>query len=70
MNLVPEQILKSMIFALLFCWTVVLAEEPDASCHKGWCVIREPVLRQLLAGIQKMAEQTNELRQLCGWQDK
>ena len=59
-----------MLFALLLFWTTATAQPPDVTCHKGWCLIREPALREVLDGLRRVTAHAYELQQLCGWKDK
>ena len=59
-----------LLFARLLASPAVLAAESDVNCHKGWCLVREPVLRELLAGTRRLVAHAEELRELCGWKDK
>ena len=59
-----------LLLALVLLAMPVQAAEPekrDVYCDKGWCAIRQDTLKALLEGTQKLADDTAQLRLLCGW---
>ena len=62
--------MRAMIAALLCSWTVAIAEDAEVSCNKGWCLIREPALREVLDGLKRTTAYAYQLQQLCGWKDR
>lgn len=45
-------------------------EERKVICHNGWCAVREAMLRELIVTQQKLITNVQQLRNLCGWEDK
>ena len=61
--------MKALALALALYCPLPLAQEPERiRCSDGWCVMSEPMLRQIVATIEQLTKHSQELRELCGWE--
>lgn len=58
------------LFALLLSLPVAADEEAIVSCDRGYCVIRQDALQDLITNQKRLIAHVTELRKLCGWRDK
>ena len=63
-----EAQVRYFLAALLLAFPAVADEQMVICDGKGWCLIKQDSLQELLSGQRRLIAYVDELQKMCGWQ--